>query len=100
MSSATERWCMATVTDLNTKADLAVAAIGDGDYSTALTYLLQCKVILATQPEIRKGDNELRYDAAAIDSLVRQVRELSSGTSTTTAGGISSTKITWANTTD
>jgi hypothetical protein len=65
---------MATASTLNTRVDLAITAMDDADWSTALSHLLVCKLLLSTRAEQFRGEIGLRYNAQAIDQLIEQCR--------------------------
>lgn len=64
-------------TQIDTKVAAAVTAMEAGDYSTALVKLLGAKALLSSLPSrSAKNGTELEYDAAAIDSLILEVKRM------------------------
>ena len=77
---------MATASEINTKADEAVALIEAGDYAGARSKLLAVKAILATRPDSAKADASLRWDRGAIDSLLDDLRDLARAATVASTG--------------
>ncbi len=65
---------MATASTLNDRVDLALAAIDAGEWATALRELRACKLILATRPEMFRGEAGQKWNSTAIDDLIRQAQ--------------------------
>lgn len=61
---------MATVSEINTLADDAAAAIAAGDYATAVNKLRGAQVLLAAIPDQIQEQTELRWDRRAIEAAI------------------------------
>lgn len=80
---------MATVAQLNTYMDAAIAAIDAEDWATAERKLMSAKAIVSTIPNASAVGYGQTWNASAIDSLISDVRAKQSATSgsTGTRGG-------------
>jgi hypothetical protein len=67
---------MATLADLQTKTDAAIAAFESGNYATASTLAQSALIIIATTPDTQfDGGDQIRFDrqgaTMALQSIVR-----------------------------
>lgn len=65
-------------TTINGKIDLAVAAQEAGDYSSAISYLLSAKMLIAGLPDSGYGDSSIKWRGADIDAAIDDLRKLQS----------------------
>lgn len=86
---------------INSRVELAVAAIDAGDFATAKRHLLAAKAYLSARSDIRTGMNsEIRWDRKAIDSLIAQCDQAGTAAAVATTGALRRTKINRVRTTD
>lgn len=64
-----------TAATVTAKMDLAITAMGDADWGSALSYLLQAKAALSALPDADHGSARLKWDRAGIDALIREVKQ-------------------------
>ena len=87
----------------NAKAAEAVAAIEAGDYATALRKLRAAAALLHAHPDIRDGDQELKYDRRGLEAMIRDTQQAAGSTAGTSSGGkrtIGQIKVTYKSTGD
>ncbi len=87
-----------SIAQLNTLYTAAVAAIDAADYDTAIAKLMAVKLRLATTPNINRaigggGSEAISWNAAEIDTLIAQCRQMKSTALAAASGGIQSTKV-------
>jgi hypothetical protein len=85
-----------SVADINTKCGEAAAAIEGGDNATALRKLRAARALMAALPDSQGGDTGLRWDRAAIDNMITDLKSAATS-STTRINGIRTTNITYKN---
>ncbi len=62
-----------TVTEINTLVDAAVTFMSDGNWAAARAKLIAASAGIATRPDTRHGEAELKYDRRAVNELIEQV---------------------------
>lgn len=82
---------MATVAELQTTMDAAVAAINAGDLDTAFTKALAGQAILAALPSGQIGGAETRWTPQTINEFIQNLRRARGR-----SAGVQRTKITRA----
>ena len=82
-----------TTDDVQTKITASVAALESGDHATALTLAIEAQGMQQSIPDARKEGNSYSFAGRAdsMDAFIRNLRRLQ-----TAAGGIRTTKITYA----
>jgi hypothetical protein len=79
---------------IQTTMDLAVAAIGDNDWATAMPLLRQAHAMLAAIPDSKFGETELEWDRESIAALIQDGQKQSASST-----GIQVQKRTYVNVT-
>jgi hypothetical protein len=65
---------MATLADLQTKTDAAIAAMEAGNYSTAATLAQSALLIIATTPDTQfDGGDQIRFDRAGATMALKEI---------------------------
>jgi hypothetical protein len=64
-----------TVTEVNALVDEAVAFMAASEWQSAKAKLLAASAGIATIPDRKHGDAELKFDRAAIRDLIKQVEQ-------------------------
>lgn len=90
-----------SIAQLETLYEAAVAAMDAADYSAAILKLMAIKARLASTPNLSKsigggGSSSITWNAAEIDSLITQCKQLKAQARTSTSGPFQQTKITYA----
>ncbi len=90
-----------SIADLETLYTAAVAAIDAAEYDTAITKLMAVKLRLATTPNLTRatgggGSQGISWNAAEIDSLIAQCRQLKSQALAAASGGMQSSRIVYS----
>jgi hypothetical protein len=90
-----------SIAQLDTLYAAAVTAMDAADFSTAILKLMAIKARLATTPNLNRsvaggGSESITWNAAEIDSLITQCRQLKAAASHATSGPFSQTKVTYA----
>ena len=69
-----------SVATLESKRDLAIAALEAGDYADAIKYAMSAKLLLASMPNASRGagggSQSLAWNGSAIDDFITQCRQL------------------------
>lgn len=55
---------------IDAKVESAIAAMESGEWATAQARLMSAKAMMAAMPDSSQGSMSVRYNAAAIDSLI------------------------------
>lgn len=90
-----------SIAQLNTLYDAAVAAMDAADFGTAILKLMAIKARLATTPNLSRaiaggGSEAIAWNAAEIDSLIAQCRQIQASAIHTLGGPWQQTKVTYA----
>jgi len=72
---------------VNSNVTAAVAAMGSGDWSSAINYLTQAQAYLVIIPRSKQGDTEMEFDGAGINQLIAQCRKNLAGANGLGASG-------------
>ena len=65
---------MATLTDLQTKTDAAIAAFEAGNHATAASLAQSCLLIIATTPDTQfDGGDAIRFDRVGATMALQQI---------------------------
>lgn len=80
---------------IQTKMDLAVTAIGNDDWATAMPLLRQCHALMSALPDSKFGETELEWDRESIAALIQDGQKQESAST-----GIQVQKRTYVNATD
>jgi hypothetical protein len=78
------------------------ASIASEDWASARKYCLQAMGLGASIPRSKRGDSELEIKPEQLPNILKELRTLaadSSASSTSNAGGMRQSKITWGATT-
>ena len=86
---------MATVANVNTYADAAIAAVLAGDLATAATQARAAQIALATLPDARSDSESLTWDRESIATLIKEIK-----TEQNSIQGIQTSKTHYARATD
>lgn len=89
------------VSQLNTHATTAASAVADGNYGAAIVAALQAKILLAVMPNLERSaaGNAQRMgwsNVQAIDSFIRECRQLQTAANVTSGGPLQQSKIVYA----
>jgi len=79
---------MATITQAQSKLDEAVTSMGNGDWSTAITYLLQAKAMMVGIPDSAYGGENVSLKPENIDSLIADCRKQKGASHKGSKGGL------------
>lgn len=66
---------MATVSDINTKIDAAIAAAESGDYANALKYAESAWMVMLALPDAEKEKERLEWSREGLERLVKHLRQ-------------------------
>lgn len=88
---------MTTATEINTLYSAASAAMASGEWSTAITSLMQMQAALAATPNASRGGSggkqSYEFDRAHVNDLINQCRRQLA--STISSGPFQRTKVTY-----
>jgi len=90
-----------SIAQLDTLYEAAVAAMDAADFATAILKLMAIKARLATTPNLNRavaggGSEAITWNAAEIDSLITQCRQLKAASIHATSGPFNQTKVAYA----
>lgn len=70
---------MATLVDLQTRTDSALAALDGGDYSAAIQHCNAALLIIATIPDTQfDGGDQIRFDRAGATMAINAIKKSAS----------------------
>ena len=82
-----------TVTEINTLVDAAVVFMAAGNWAAARAKLIAASAGIATRPDTRHGEAELKYDRRAINELIEQVNREARRVAASAGSSLTSTPI-------
>ena len=90
-----------SISQLDTLYESAVVAMDSADWNTAVLKLMAVKARLATTPNLSRGiggggNSSITWNAAEIDSLIGQCRQMQAASAHATSGPLQQTKVTYA----
>ncbi len=86
-----------SIAQLDTLYEAAVVAMDTGDFDKAILKLMAIKARLATTPNVSRGlgsgSSSITWNAAEIDSLIGQCKQMQASVSAAAAGPFLQTKV-------
>jgi hypothetical protein len=80
---------MATILDLQTRTDAALAALDAGDYAGAIRQCNAALLIIATLPDTQfDGADQIRFDRAGTTSAMQQIKRTANANLAAASGGL------------
>ena len=82
-----------TVTEINTLVDAAVVFMAAGNWAAARAKLIAASAGIATRPDTRHGEAELKYDRRSVNELIEQVNREARRVAASAGSSLSTTPI-------